>query len=374
MTDDRAAQPAGFPDWEVPSGIDTPAVVVDVGRMQANIERMVARLGERGVGLRPHAKTHKSLEVARRQLAAGAVGVTVATIGEAEVFVEGGVDDVFVAYPIWAGGAKGPRLRDLLDAAPVRVGVDSPGGARELATAVRGAARTLQVLIEVDSGEMRTGVTDPRRAVEVAGAATAEGLEVVGVFTHGGHAYRSPDAAVAAAGDEVHVLTACVEALAAAGFESAIVSAGSTPTALLSARSVVTEERPGTFVFGDRQQAMLGAHEPDHVAAFVAGTCVSHEATGRFVLDAGAKALTKDAPRLLDGFGALPRYPQARITALYDHHAVVETRGGGALELGELVAVVPNHVCPVVNLHDELLVLDDGVICDRWPVDARGRR
>lgn len=373
MTADVQDQPRGFPDWDVPAAIDTPAVVVDHARMQANIERMAERLRDRGVALRPHAKTHKSLEIARRQLAAGAVGITVATIGEAETFVSCGIEDVFIAYPVWAGGAKGPRLGDLLGTGSVRVGLDSPEAAPHLADAARASGGTLQVLVEVDAGERRTGVTTPGRAVEVARAAARVGLEVVGVFTHGGHAYAAPAAVEPAAQDEVAVLAASVAALAEAGFSPLVVSAGSTPTALLSAHSVVTEERPGTFVFGDRQQALLGAHDAADVALFVAATCVSRESPGRFVLDAGAKAFTKDAPRLLEGFGALPRYPDARITALYDHHAVAESRGGSAPRLGEVVAVVPNHVCPVVNLAEELLVLEDGVVAARWSVDARGR-
>lgn len=366
-------QPFGFPDWDLPPGIDTPAVVVDLRRMQANIDRMAIELGERGVALRPHAKTHKSVEIARRQLEAGAVGLTVATLGEAESFVAAGIHDVFVAYPIWAAGTKAQRLRDLLEAAPLRVGVDSAEGARQLASATRGTDRPLDVLVEVDSGERRTGVVTPSRAIEVAEVARASGLVVVGVFTHGGHGYTSPQARHDAADDEVEVLTACVEALTAAGFPVDVVSAGSTPTALLSARAMITEERPGTFVFGDRQQAMLGSHAPDDVAAFVAGTCVSREARGRFVLDAGAKSFTKDKHAMLDGFGALPRYPDARIVSLYDHHAVVEMRDGDAPDLGELVAVVPNHICPVVNLVDGLLVMVGDSLVDRWSVDARGR-
>ncbi|HEX9888054.1 MAG TPA: alanine racemase [Nitriliruptorales bacterium] len=357
----------------MPGDLDTPCLVVDVDRMNANIERMTKRLSQVGVALRPHAKTHKCVEVARAQLAGGAVGITTATLSEAEVFADAGIPDIFVAYPLWAVGAKAERLRRVAAKTRLRVGADSPEGVALIGAAVNGGGARPDVMIEVDAGELRTGVTTGARAVEVATAARAAGLRVAGIFTHGGHAYQGPAAAEPAAGDELDATLTVLRALTEAGFTDLEVSAGSTPTALLSARDHVTEERPGTFVFGDRQQAMLGSVAPSTVAAFVAGTCVSREAAGRFVLDCGGKAFTKDKPALLDGYGALPAYPQARVTSMYDHHAVVEIGADGlGPGLGEVVAVVPNHICPVVNLYDQLLVMRDGAIVDRWPVAARG--
>lgn len=359
-----------FPDFQIPSTIETPAVCVDSALMDANINRMAAGLREKGIAFRPHVKSHKSLTIARRQISAGAVGLTTATIGEAEVFVNGGIDDVFIAYPLWVTDIKGSRLRALLERARVAVGVSSAEGAERLASGL-GSGIGMEVLIEIDSGDKRTGVTDPDMAVRVAAAAARAGLNVKGVFTHGGHSYAGAGAVADAAADEVRTLSKAAAALRAAGHGVEIVSAGSTPTALLSATADVTEERPGTFVFGDRQQAALGAHSPEAVALFVAATVVS-VAGDQFVLDAGAKVLTKDLPATVDGFAALPQYPHSRVERLYDHHAVV-VRGQGTMpSLGERVAMVPNHVCPVVNLTDELVVLNSsGEEADRWPVDAR---
>jgi D-serine deaminase-like pyridoxal phosphate-dependent protein len=294
----------------------------------------------------------------------------VGTLGEAEVMVAGGIRDVFVAYPVIAVGPKAGRLRDLHDRAKLIVGVDSAEGARSLAAAVAGSGRRLRVAVEIDSGLGRTGVA-PDAAPNVAHAARANGLAVIGVFTHAGHAYASPDRVAPAAEDEVAALTAAAGALRTAGFETPMVSAGTTPTALLSARGAVTEHRPGTYVFGDRQQVALGAAEADQVALHVAATVVSVRA-GRFVMDAGAKTLTKDVAPYLPGYGAIPAWPDAVIERLSDYHGVV-TLPDGSPGIGDTIAIVPNHVCPVVNEVDALLIVRDGILVDRWPVDARGR-
>ena len=359
--------------WAAIPEVETPAVVVDVAMMDRNIARMAQGLSSRGVALRPHAKTHKSLQVARHQLAAGCAGITTATLGEAEVFVDGGVADVFVAYPLWAAGERAVRLAALADRAPrLLVGADSVAGVDALAAAV-GRGSRLEVMVEVESGEHRTGAQSASDAARVADAVLERGLRLAGVFTHGGHSYAGPTAAVGAADDEVRALVEAAEAISARGGQAHTLSAGSTPTALLSSRDGVTEERPGTFVFGDRQQVALGAHPVDSVAMHVVATVVSVEASGQVVLDAGAKVLSKDLPTTVQGHGFLPHYPDAVVRRVFDHHALVDVVGGAAPALGERVVVVPNHACPVVNLVDVLLIVDDGVVVDRWPVDARGR-
>ncbi|MGB3376321.1 MAG: D-TA family PLP-dependent enzyme, partial [Microbacterium sp.] len=197
-------------------------------------------------------------------------------------------------------------------------------------------------------------------------------LTVLGAFTHGGHSYAGDDAVRAASADEVDGLTAVGEALRSAGHDITVLSAGSTPTALASARGAVTEIRPGTYVYHDRLQMQLGSCEPSEVALLVASTVVSRSA-GRVVLDAGAKTLSKDLPALLTGHGMLPSYPDAVITRVYDHHAVIEPGDGPLPRLGEVVAIIPNHVCPVVDLADEVTVVQGGRAVETWPVHARGR-
>jgi D-serine deaminase-like pyridoxal phosphate-dependent protein len=359
----------------LPPGLDTPCLVVDLGMVERNAGRMADGAASRGVALRPHVKTHKSVALARLQLDAGAVGITVGTLGEAEVMVDGGIDDVFVGYPIWADGAKAERLRSLAARASITVGVDSEAAAEVLARAVRGSsAGPLRVLVELDSGARRSGVAGAPEALALARRARDLGLAVVGVFTHGGHGYRAPGAGPAAAADEVTILGAAADALLADGFQIERVSAGSTPTGVHAAAGQVTEIRPGTYLLGDRQQLVLGAIPADGCALAVAATVISTAVAGQVVLDAGAKTLTKDRAAFLEGFGVLPAYADAVIERLFDYHAAVAIPAGSpAPGLGDVVAVIPNHVCPVVEQFDEFVVARAGVAEGRWPVDARGR-
>ncbi len=214
----------------------------------------------------------------------------------------------------------------------------------------------------------------PEAAGALASHCRTLGLEVLGVFTHGGHGYAGPGARAGAADDEVAGLTAAAGSLRAEGIEPSVVSAGSTPTALLSARGTVTEERPGTYIFGDRQQAALAGEPIDGVALVVAATVVSHGTGNGFVVDAGAKILGKDVAPYLDGHAAVLGWDGAVVSRVYDHHGVIERPAGARRPaIGEVVWLVPNHVCPVVNLVDEYLVARGGRLVDRWPVDARGR-
>ena len=357
----------------LPGGLDTPRIVVDLTRVAANIDRLQTEMDRRGIALRPHAKTHKSVAIARMQLAAGAHGITVGTLGEAEVFSAAGIDDVFLAYPIWADGPKAARLRARHEAsAGFRVGVDSIGGAERLAAAVAGTARPLEVLVEVDPGLHRTGLASPEAVVEVARAARTAGLVVVGIFSHGGHSYRV-DGAVSAGADEVRTLGEAAAALRADGFAIDRISAGSTPTMLSAATGEVNEMRAGTYVYGDRQQWVLGVMPADGCAVAVAATVVSVHAD-RIVLDAGAKALTKDLASWLTGYGAIVGYPALVVERVNDYHGVVAAPlGADRPRLGEVVAIIPNHVCPVIDLFDRVVTVGpDGTIED-WPVDARGR-
>ena len=358
----------------IPSEIDTPALVVDLDVVDANNRRLIDHLTARGVALRPHAKTHKSVLIARAQLDAGARGLTVGTLGEAEVFAAAGINDIFLAYPLWAVGPKAARLRALHEQSPISVGIDSVAGAERLAAAVVGVGPALRVLGEIDSGGHRTGVGTPKVARSVAEGARALGLDVVGVFTHGGHGYAGPEARASAAADEVRTLSEAAGALRDAGFACEIVSAGSTPTMWDAATGEVNEVRAGTYVLGDRQQATLGAIGFEDIALHVASTVVSTAVHGQVVLDAGAKTLTKDRAAYLTGHGLLPAYPDAVIERVNDYHGIVRIPSGTmAPHLGEVVAIVPNHVCPVVDLFDSFVIVRGESIVGTWPVDARGR-
>ncbi len=357
--------------------VATPAVVVDSDVLDRNIAAMARLARKRGFSLRPHAKTHKIPQIAHRQIAAGAVGLTVATIGEAEVFVAGGSHDVFIAYPLWIDDRAARRLVALTGHARVAVGVDSAEGARQLGRTLGAAAGEVPVRVEVDCGHRRSGVL-PSEAVGVAQAAASAGLRVSGIFTFPGHSY-GPGAAGSAVRDEDTALTATAASLHAAGFRDLEVSGGSTPSSLLSAGGTLTELRPGVYVFGDAQQWELGHCRPEDIALTVESTVVSHRhgtagQPDRLIVDAGSKVLGSDRAVWATGFGRLLDHPAARVVALSEHHATVEWPAGEAPPpLGTRLRVVPNHVCLTVNLVDEVQVVRDGALQGTWPVAARGR-
>jgi D-serine deaminase-like pyridoxal phosphate-dependent protein len=348
----------------------TPALVVDAGRLASNLTTMAERAAEVGVSLRPHVKTHKCVEIARRQLEVGAAGITVATVGEAETFVEAGFGDVFVAYPLHVDEDRARRLARLSGRATVSVGVDSAVGAQVMASGLGGGRAAVGVLVEVDSGHHRTGVP-PTDAGALAATATRLGLDVRGVFTFPGHSY-APDRSAGAAVEEAEALRVAADSLRAHGIEPRVVSGGSTPSARHPVRGAATELRPGVYVFGDAQQLELGTMGWDAVALWAVATVVSH-AGGNVVLDSGSKCLGADRAPWATGFGRLLDEPDARISQLSEHHAVVTwPEGRERPPIGSRVRVVPNHVCNAVNLAGELFVTRDGVFRETWQVAARG--
>jgi D-serine deaminase-like pyridoxal phosphate-dependent protein len=353
----------------VPAALTTPYLMVDIDVLRRNLATMAASATARGMALRPHAKTHKCIEIAGLQLEFGAVGLTVATVGEAEIFAAAGMTDIFIAYPIWATGMRGERLRTLAGRAEIRIGVDSGEAAEQLARALRGAP--VQVLVEVDCGHHRSGVT-PDAAGEVARVVAQAGLDVAGVFTFPGHSYGPGAQRSLAGADEANALDEASAALRRAGFEVRVRSGGSTPSAQFADPSALTELRPGVYAFNDTQQLELGSCRWSDIALSAAATVVSAR-PGMVIVDAGSKVLGADRKDWNTGAGRLPEYPEARVVALSEHHASVHF-GPGVEQpgLGEAVRVVPNHVCAAINLVDEVVVVSEGREITRWQIAARG--
>jgi D-serine deaminase-like pyridoxal phosphate-dependent protein len=349
--------------------VATPALVVDEAILDANIARAAGFAAGAGLALRPHVKTHKSVEIARRQVAAGAVGITVATLSEAAVFAEAGFTDIFIAYPLWIDDLKAASLAHVVALGSVILGVDSVEAVHQIAQTGLTSTGRLSVLVEVDSGHHRSGVLPPD-AGALARSARDVGVEVAGVFTFPGHSY-SLETRESAARDEQEALSIAAESLAESGIQPRIISGGSTPSLEFASSSVLTEVRPGVYVFGDAQQWELGSTPPESIALTALATVVSRS-PGRIILDAGNKVLGADRGAYSSGFGRLLDYPDARVLALSEHHATVV---GVDLALGTRVRVVPNHACAAVNLADEYRVAnpDDREVFASWPVDARGR-
>jgi D-serine deaminase-like pyridoxal phosphate-dependent protein len=327
------------------------------------------------VRLRPHAKTHKTVEIGRLQLAAGAGGLSVAKVGEAEVFVAAGFQDLFVAYPV-VGEDKGRRLLALSDRARLAVGVDSPDGARTLDAVFRAAGRRLDVLLKIDVGFHRVGVL-PDHAVQTAQSISdLPGLRLRGVFTHAGHAYlaKSPDGVADIGRSEGSILVETAQRIRDAGIEIEEVSVGSTPTAR-HAMSVpgVTECRPGNYVFHDASQVSLGVCAPEDCALTVLATVVSVPAADRAVVDAGSKTLSSDPLRPSGPGHGFVLGRRSRIARLSEEHGVIEVLPGEGFRVGERVRILPNHACVVSNLHDRLLGVRGDRVEGELAVAARGR-
>ncbi len=359
---------------------DTPHLSVDGAKMERNIRKMAGIAEATGVSLRPHVKTHKIPEIAQRQVAAGAAGITVAKISEAEVMVEGGIADVFVAYPL-VTAAKIRRAVRLAERSRLIVGVDSAAGARLMSGVAASRGATLEVRLEVDSGLRRTG-TPREGAVGLAREISAlDGLDLTGIYTYRGAVLEdgSPASDLAEAGRlEGELMVAVAQEIRAAGIPLRDVSLGSTPTAEYAATvEGVTEIRPGTYVFYDRMQAEMGSCSIEDCALRVVATVVSRPTPDLAVIDGGSKTFATDvqpkvAPLGLSGFGLVVGHPEAVLARVTEEHGMLSLDEGSDLEVGDTVEVIPNHVCSTVNLHEEIFLGAEGGTLEGLRVAARG--
>ena len=349
---------------------------------------MQSAANARGLRLRPHAKTHKSIALATRQVAEGAIGVCCAKLGEAEVLAEGGIENVRLPYPL--NPVNGDRVIELLDRIQLSFIVDHPDVAAGWSRAMTSAGRTVDVLVKVDVGFHRCGIDpdDPGAADFVVKIARLPGLRFRGLLSHAGHGYAATSEAEleAIARTEATILSALASAVRERGVEVAEVSVGATPTARFSVQQTgVTEMRPGNYVYCDRTQVGLGAAQWDDCALTVLARVVAKPAADRLILDSGSKTLTNDLAR---GFSAMPGYgavldrvegPQSvdddlAIERLSEEHATVRTRKSShPLKPGDLVRVVPNHSCVVSNLVDSVWMVDGVEVMEPIHVNARGR-
>lgn len=359
------------------SELETPAVAVDVDVLERNLASMAEYAGRHGLQLRPHTKTHKIEAIAQMQMRHGSQGLTVAKSEEAEVMAHAGCADILVAYPV-CGQAKWQRLARLARERRITVAVDSITPAEGLAAEAVRAGSTIGLLVELDVGMRRCGVPGPEAALALAQRITGlPGVEMRGLLYYPGHIWDRPEAQATALASVEAQLAAVLDALRRAGIPTPIVSGGSTPTARNSHRvRGTTEIRPGTYVFNDRNTLGVGACAAEDIAVRVLATVVSTAVPGRAIVDAGSKTLTTD--RWISGndqgFGSVDGYPGIIIAGLSEEHGHLDVSQSAAAPLvGERVAIVPNHVCPCVNLHSRLFFHSKGEVLGSWEVDARGR-
>jgi len=361
---------------------------------------MQAKADGQGVVLRPHTKTHKCVKIARQQIDLGARGITVAKVGEAEIYVAAGLDDVRLAYTV-VGQEKHERLMALMDGARISFCVDTPEGARAASEYYAAHGRRAEVLIEVDSAYGRCGVRwdQPDSLAFARYVNSLPGLRLTGILTHHGTSYNGPhedetkEAALrrysAEERDRMLAFAGRLAELPGIERSSFEISIGSTPSMRhFENRTVdgfsITEIRPGNYVFHDLTQVGLESADLKDCALTVLATVISKhrdpDGQERLFLDAGKKVLTSDGAYDHSGYGCLlysarlmEPLPHAQITGLSEEHGWVKIKGGATLNVGDRVRLVPNHACVVVNTQDRLFVVDGEKVVDTWTVDAQGR-
>ena len=356
--------------------IDTPALIVDLDAFEANVSRMAENVKEFGLRLRAHAKTHKCSEIARRQVAAGAIGVCCQKVGEAEDMVAGGVQDVYVSNEVW-GAKKLERLAELAKTATISVCVDDAQNVHDLGTAARAAGVELNVYVEIDVGAGRCGVEPGEDGAVLAELVTAEeGLNFAGLQAYQGSAQHirtinERGAAIGSACDRVRLT---LDALAARDLKANTVTGAGTGSFRFEANSGLYHElQCGSYIFMDADYAQNqgmdgGAFDEFRHSLHVLATVMSATKPGRAIVDAGHKALGNDQgmPWVADIPGATYEGPSD------DHGTIITAKAAREAVLGEKIRLIPGHCDPTVNLYDWYVVVQEGRVVDLWEIGARG--
>jgi D-serine deaminase-like pyridoxal phosphate-dependent protein len=343
----------------------TPCAVIDMDRVEANIARIQAACDAAGVANRPHIKTHKNPMLAQMQIKGGAHGITCQKIGEAEVMAAAGIDDILISYNL-LGEEKMARLGALQAKANMTVAADNSVVVAGLPQAAKASGRPLSVVVECDTGRKRAGVETPAEAIALAREiAGLDGLKFAGFMlypTETGWAEAQKFYDEALAGVRAH------------GLDVSMVSTGGTPNLKnLGKLKGGTEHRFGTYIYHDRMQVAAGVATWDDCALHVYSTVVSRAAPDRGILDAGSKTLTSDTGGL-EGHGLILEHPEAKIARFAEEHGFLDlSRSNTRPKVGDVVRIVPNHVCVVVNMVDRLVATRGDEIVGEMPVAARGK-
>ena len=360
--------------------LDTPSLLIDIEQARKNILEMQKLADELGVTLRPHTKTHKMPYFAKLQMEAGACGIAVAKIGEAEVMAENGIGDIFIANEI-VGIQKYERLLRLHEKITIRCGVDSPFQIDQIEEVFSGAEKPLEVLIELEVGENRSGViTDGHLTELVEHIKKKEHVILKGIFSHEGHTYKAPDAgAWRHLAEESYLRTLrAADLIRSHGVEPEIISIGATPSIMNHAfLEGITELRLGTYIFMDMGQSRA-VGDYSRCAATILATVISKPTDTRVVLDTGAKALVpqnrSEGICATGGFGCVLGEEDVVISNMFDEHGLIENKDfHDRVSLGDKVRIIPSHICPTVNLYDEAALISDGLVVGTVPILCRGK-
>lgn len=356
--------------------LDTPALVVDLDIMERNLRRAADYCAANNLRLRPHTKTHKSPLVGRMQLDSGAVGLTVAKVGEAEVMLASGTQDLLVHYPI-LGRSKLERLMEVARKTRVTVALDSLFAARQLSDAAGAAGVEVGVLAEVDVGMKRTGAA-PEELLPLAQCiARLPHVTFEGISFYCGHIKDLGEHGMAQLAELGNLILRLREELGRAGLEPKVVSGGSTP-ALFHSHLVagLNEIRPGTYVFNDMNTVRTGGCAIEDCAASVLVTVVSNSVKGQIIVDGGSKTFSSDRS-IVPGDPTLGHVVEAGETAFHkmnEEHGYLDiSRTGRQFAPGDRLHIIPNHVCTAVNMHERVYGIRGGEVERVWPVEARGK-
>ena len=358
--------------------LDTPSLLVDLDRMEANLDRAASYAKEHGLNLRPHTKTHKSPLIGGMQLDRGATGLTVAKVGEAEVMATAAGPGLLVAYPVW-GEAKWERLVGIAKTVPVTVALDNLESASGLQRHARRVGLELGILVEVDLGMRRCGLPPGESLLDLAKTiARMLPLRLEGVMFYPGHVNLAAPGGEQALAKLAADLSTVLDAFEADGLPTEVVSGGSTPTLFHSHRVPgLTEIRPGTYVFNDCSQVAMGACGWNDCAASVLTTVVSTPRPDSVVIDGGSKAFTSDPLRGSDEatFGRVLEMPGSRFHKMNEEHGMIDTGqyDGPAVRIGQRLRIVPNHVCVTVNMHETAHGIRGEAVEQSWVVEGRGK-
>lgn len=367
--------PSALPTSEL-SALPTPALVLDGPTVRRNIQRMAAYASQNRLFIRPHTKTHKSRALARLQLDAGAIGLTVAKVGEAETLMPE-TENLLLAYPA-VDAARCQGIARIAQKKNICVAVDSLAAAESLAFAAVAAKSTIGVLVDLNVGMNRTGLGTAQETLELAQQIDrTAGLKLAGLFCYPGHIWLPRDQQAPALASVNRQLSEAIALWKQNGLEAKIVSGGSTPTAYQSHLvSAYTEIRPGTYIFNDLNTFRGGFCALEDCAARLICTVVSTAVKNQVVIDGGTKTFTSDLciPARESGHGLLVDYPDARITALSEEHGQVDiSKCAKTPKIGERVTIIPNHICPCVNLQDRVWWREEDNSLKEIRVDARGK-
>lgn len=354
----------------------TPAVVIDLDQVDRNIIKMVESNNKYGINHRPHIKSHKSLFIAKRQLELGAQGITCAKLGEAEVMVDGGITDILIAYPI-IGQDKIERLSRLMDRANIVTIVNSEEGAKALSQLGQSKAKKIAVLIDVDGGINRGGHKPLEPTLKFAQKIRdLKGIDIVGLMYYSGIIYNevTKEGFEDKAKLERDEIINTAKLLEKHGFNMSVLSAGNSFSSKMPhLLEGVTEVRAGHYVFNDCGQLLTGFATEDECALKVISTVVSVVDSHHAIIDAGSKSLTSDTCLHRKGYGYVVGRPDIYISQLNEEHGFIESEKEIGLQVGDKIAIIPNHACVVTNLVDEAYGVRNGQLEKMIKIDARGK-